>query len=522
MEEHDKLSKLTMWSKIKQLISDGLNYSQIARRLDMHRQTVSLYASMSYEEFTGSQSYQRLYSHKLDAYEGYVVDFLQTYPFVSAAQVHDRLKEHFPDMEKVSDKTVFNFVRRLRLTHDIPKEDQDSGRQMCKLPETDYGEYGQVDFGEGWMHDARDRRVKVYFFIMVLSRSRYKYVFFSKTPFTTALAIYAHELAFKYFGGKPKKLVYDQDRVFIHDENLGDYKLTERFRNFVSSEGTEVIFCRKSDPQSKGKVENAVRYVKRNFLSARQFKDIETLNAEAMAWLERTANGTEHHGIRRVPAEVFVEERQWLSAYTGIPSLPEEKMELRLVRQDNTIMYDGCFHTVPSETYKGRDTQVYVEEKDGIVNIYDKTSGKTIATHPYSAEKGRVVRNFNHLRRPSVSMEQYKAMIISMMPDDALSSRWLDEVQARKSRYFRDNLRVLERECHRYDRDTLLHALATCVEVEAYNARMLMDVAEAERIRAKKPALPKPVEMRQTIQIGDDIPEKSDISTYDDILNKAI
>lgn len=290
----------------------------------------------------------------------------------------------------------------------------------------------------------------------------------------------------------------------------------------MSSEGIEVIFCRKSDPQSKGKVENAVKYVKRNFLSARQFKDIETLNAEALAWLERTANGTEHHGICRIPAEVFAEERQWLAAYTGIPSLPEEKMELRLVRQDNTIMYDGCFYTVPSETYKGRDTQVYVEEKDGIVHIYDKESGKTIATHPYSAEKGRVVRNFNHLRRPSVSMEQYKAMILSMMPDDTLSSRWLDEVQARKSRYFRDNLRVLERECHRYDRDTLLHALATCMEVEAYNARMLMDVAEAERIRAKKPVLPKPVDMRQSIHIENDIPEKSDISTYDDILNKVI
>lgn len=113
-------------------------------------------------------------------------------------------------------------------------------------------------------------------------------------------------------------------------------------------------------------------------------------------------------------------------------------------------------------------------------------------------------------------------MILSMMPKDALSSRWFDEVQTRKSRYFRDNLRVLERECHRYDRDTLLHALATCMEVEAYNARMLMDVAEAERIRAKKPVLPKPVEMRQAIQIENDIPEKSDISTYDDILNKAI
>lgn len=47
MEEHDKLSKLTMWSKIKEFISDGLNYSEISRRLEIDRHTVSLYASIN-------------------------------------------------------------------------------------------------------------------------------------------------------------------------------------------------------------------------------------------------------------------------------------------------------------------------------------------------------------------------------------------------------------------------------------------------------------------------------------------
>ena len=38
--------------------------------------------------------------------------------------------------------------------------------------------------------------------------------------FDTELAIYAHERAFEYFGGKPEKIVYDQDRVLISRENL--------------------------------------------------------------------------------------------------------------------------------------------------------------------------------------------------------------------------------------------------------------------------------------------------------------
>lgn len=524
MEEHDKLSKLTMWSKIKEFISDGLNFSEISRRLEIDRHTVSLYASMSYEEFVSSQSYNRLYSHKLDAYEDYVVAYLTKYPEVSAARVHDRLKEEYPDLCEVTPKTVFNFVRRLRLTHDIPKED-DGVREMNKLPETPYGEYAQVDFGEGWMQRGDGSRVKVYFFVMVLSRSRYKFVYFSRTPFTTATSIYAHQLAFQYFGGKPKKIIYDQDKVFIHDENLGDYRLTARFRSFVSSEGLEVVFCRKSDPQSKGKVESAVKYVKRNFLSAREFRNMETLNREALAWLARTANGTEHHGTRRIPSEVFAEEKEWLVPYTGIPSVPEQTMEQRAVRTDNTIIFEGSFYTVPSGTYRGRDTQVYVDRKDGMVNIYSTESGKTIATHPYSRDKGSLVRNFNHLRHPSVSLDDYRKLVERMLPAVDAASEWLDRVQLDKRRYFRDNLRVLERESYRYDSQTLAYALQTCLEAGAYNARMLMDVAEGERIRMKKPLLARPVDLSPALGtdvMGDQIPEKSHIKTYDDILTTAI
>ena len=524
MEEHDKLSKLTMWSKIKEFISDGLNFSEISRRLKIDRHTVSLYASMSYEEFVSSQSYNRPYSHKLDAYEDYVVAYLTNYPEVSAARVHDRLKEQYPDLCSVTPKTVFNFVQRLRLTHDIPKG-KDGVREMNKLPDTAYGEYAQVDFGEGWMERPDGSRVKIYFFVMVLSRSRYKFVYLSQTPFTAATAVYAHQLAFRYFGGKPKKIIYDQDKVFIHDENLGDYKLTTRFKSFVSSEGFEVVFCRKSDPQSKGKVESAVKYVKHSFMSGREFKDIETLNKEAVAWLGRTANGTEHHGTRRIPSEVFAEEKEWLIPYTGTPSLPEQVMEQRSVRQDNTIMFEGCFYTVPSGTYRKRDTQVYVEKKDGMVNIYSTESGKTIASHPYSREKGSLVRNFNHLRHPSVSLEDYRKLIEKMLPDVVAASEWLDMVQKDKRRYFRDNLRVIERESYRYDAQTLAYALKTCLEAGAYNARMLMDVAEGERIRMKKPILSRPVDLGPALGrdiISDQTPEKSSIKTYDDILTTAI
>lgn len=141
--------------------------------------------------------------------------------------------------------------------------------------------------------------MKVFFFTLVLSRSRFKYVWFTDHYFTSELAIQAHEQAFAYIKGIPDEIVYDraanrQDKVFIVSENKGDIILTDAFRTYMREQIFTLHraagrFCRKADPQSKGKVENVVKYVKQNFLYNRTYHNIETLNDEAMGWLGRTA-----------------------------------------------------------------------------------------------------------------------------------------------------------------------------------------------------------------------------------------
>mgnify|MGYP000016624975 FL=1 len=77
------------------------------------------------------------------------------------------------------------------------------------------------------------------------------------------------------------------------------------------------MFCHKADPESKGKVENVVKYVKENFLVARVFRDIDSLNREALEWLERTGNGKVHGTARRVPREEFAVEKSFLIPIMG-------------------------------------------------------------------------------------------------------------------------------------------------------------------------------------------------------------
>lgn len=272
-----------MWYKVRELQSKGLNKTQIGKHLGVDRSTVRRYLQMSREDFVRRRNSHRKYTLKLAGYEEYVRGTLEEYPYISAARIHDWLKECYPDFPEVCDKTVFNFVEKVRCKYGIGKKSEARiRRDYEKLPDTPYGEYAQADFGEKWMSAGNGRSTKVYFFAIVLARSRYKFTFFARRPFDTELAIYAHECAFEYFGGKPEKILYDQDRVLISRENLGDLMLTRKFQTFVREQHFQPVFCHKADPESKGKVENVVKYVKENFLVARVFRDIDSLNREAL------------------------------------------------------------------------------------------------------------------------------------------------------------------------------------------------------------------------------------------------
>lgn len=103
-------------------------------------------------------------------------------------------------------------------------------------------------------------------------------MYFRDIPFTAATIVYAHHLAFEYFGGMPKRIIYDQDTNLIVSENLGDYILTTEMEAFKKSAGFIPEFCRPADPQSKGKVENVVGYVKKNFIKGRRITTVDYLN----------------------------------------------------------------------------------------------------------------------------------------------------------------------------------------------------------------------------------------------------
>ena len=314
---------------------------------------------MSEERFMEWVKQIRQKSKKLSPYEDKIKDRLKKHPELSSYQIHDWLLEHYPAV-KVSRRTVTNFVSWIREIYHLPKPSKEKqGRVYCAVEDLPYGQQVQVDFGVYQMKTSQGGDQKVYFMISVLSRSRYKYVYFLDRPFTTADVVEAHEATFEHFDGIPRQMVYDQDKLMIVSENGGEILYTEKFTAYLKVRKFELFVCRGSDPETKGKSESVVKYVKTGFLNGRGFINAEVLQAECLAWLERTGNGQEHGTTKRIPAEEFLIERTHLQALRPV-SLSFLEYKRYHLRKDNLITYKGNRYSVPAGTYKGKGTQVWV------------------------------------------------------------------------------------------------------------------------------------------------------------------
>ncbi|HUH47946.1 MAG TPA: IS21 family transposase, partial [Arenibacter sp.] len=453
------LNKFMTYYEIRRMSLEGHSVSQISNHLVLNWRTVKKYLSMNeqdYEEFLIKGSRKK---KLLAPYEDFVRAKLEVYRDTPAAQMHDWLKEYDAGFPKVSPKTVFNFMQWVRTEHDLPHIPL--YRQYEMVDELPYGKQAQVDFGEYNMRSSTGYRVKVFFFCLILSRSRFKYVWFTDKYFTSELAIMAHEKAFEYIGGVPDEIVYDQDKVFIVSENGGDIILTEGFRSYTRDQSFTLHFCRRADPQSKGKVENVVKYVKQNFLYNRTYHNIETLNDEVLGWLGRTANMMPHGITKKEPFREKTIEQAFLKPY--VPQTIRPTPVTYAVRKDNTISYRGNFYSLPLGTFKGKSTQVGVHVKDTLLIIADREDDKEICRHQIPAGKGNKVLNNDHKRDKSEAIKEMLEQVAILFQDREKALQWLQMIRSDKPRYIRDQLLIIKNAIKEKEPQQVERALDYCI-----------------------------------------------------------
>lgn len=460
-----EMKGLKMYKEIKQLKELGFSKSRTAKQLGINRETVSRYWDMSVDEFEDNiNSTNR--TQLLDEYKEIIINWLGQYPTMTAAQVCDWLEEHYK--EKFKERTVSRYVKELRTQYNLLKTNHP--REYEAVEDLPMGQQLQVDFGEKHMKAPNGSYVKVRFAAFVLANSRYKWGIFQTRPFTTVDLVNACKSCFTFYGGMPSELVFDQDSIVTVSENNGDIIHTFDFEKFRQEFDFRVYLCRKADPESKGKIESVVKFIKGNFIENRIFIDEDILNRSFLDWLERTGNGKLHSTTKKIPSDVFKEERDYLRC---LPNKINNNTQIfRNVRKDNTILFNSNRYSVPIGTY-GKHSEVLVESDGTTLIIKDIFGDAIICEHSISTGKGLLIKNTSHGRDRESSINGLQKSLDELLVFKATS--FLQEIRKTKSRYSRDQFGLLKNLTSTYGVDKVVEAIVYCSENRLYSANYIKD-----------------------------------------------
>jgi transposase len=312
-------------------------------------------------------------------YLAFIVETLAKYPTLRASRLHTMVRERgytgAPDHFRA-------IVARLR-----PRPAAEAYLRLRTLP----GEQSQCD----WAHFGRlsiGRAVRpLMAFVMVLSYSRHLFLRFylgaSMSDF-----IRGHVEAFAYFKAVPRVVLYDNLRSAVL-ERVGDaIRFNPRLLELAAHYRFEPRPVALARGNEKGRVERAIRFARDAFFAAREFRDLDDLNAQALAWCEDAA------AERRCPEdrsrsvrEVFAEEQPHLLGLPDNPFPCEERVQVS-VRKSPYARFDLNDYTIP-HNHVNRTLMVLASVDT--VRILD--GSEVIATHPRSFDRGAQIEQPGHI-----------------------------------------------------------------------------------------------------------------------------
>jgi transposase len=254
------------------------------------------------------------------------------------------------------------------------------------------GEEAQVDFGSvGRLFDPASGRLRsAYVFVATLCFSRHQYaelVFDQKVATWIAL----HRRAFESWGGVPRRLVPDNLKAAVKTILVHDPVLGEAYRRLAQHYGFTISPTRPGTPRHKGKVENGIHYVQRNFMAGQQFADIQVANQRLQAWVRERAGTRQHGTTRQAPLCLFQTCEQ--AALLPLPAEPFTLCEIKVVtvHPDCHVVIAGSYYSVPY-AYIGQTLEAHVGER--VAELFHGPD--LVATHERSTRPGQWHTRLEH------------------------------------------------------------------------------------------------------------------------------
>ena len=357
---------------IRNMLDKGLSISEVSRQLGIDRKTVRKYAK---SDGVPAKKPRIERNSKLDPYRDSIRELVDRYN-LSTVRILEEIRKQGYD----GGRTILgDYCSTVRKDRRIP---------AVYRYETDPGKQAQVDFGEFGYIEIDGKRKKLYAFSIILGYSRMRYAEFT-TDISTENVIKMHMNAFRSFGGYTDTILFDNMKQIVLERRIkaSESVFNMKFRDFSEYYGFIVRLCYPYRAQTKGKIENTIKYLRYNFWAGRTFTSLDDMNAQCLQWLERV-NSQVHGTTHQIPMELLAMEK--LNPVDRAPEYFTRKEETRKVSRDCYVSWNGNRYSVPW-IYAGREALVTEES-----TLKIQVDSHVIAEHDILPGSGRISRKKEH------------------------------------------------------------------------------------------------------------------------------
>lgn len=294
--------------------------------------------------------------------------------------------------------------------------------------ETPLGHQAQLDWGDLGHLETADSRKTLYGFVFTLGHSR---TMFADVATDTRIAtlLRLHEAAFAEIGGVPREILYDRMKtVVLGTDERGETKWNPLFVDFATYWGFTPRACRAYRPQTKGKVESGVGYLRKNFLCGREASSLTDLRAQLRTWIWQVANQRIHGTTHQHIFTAWQKEKPYLlPLVAGRAAFPYAAEEKRKVSRDAFVSFQGNRYSVP---WRVAGQEVQLRESEGQLLIHrlgeclaahllcpsGAHQAVTIAAHhegiPFGlSERGGKAKIFVHAQAPDLPVVEVRSLL---------------------------------------------------------------------------------------------------------------
>jgi transposase len=476
------------WIMLRTLLDEGVPQTRVADLLQIDRKTVARHAEDTEPPNVAPKRTPR--DSILDPFKDHILRRLAKYDLTAM--------KLFAEVQAQGYHGSYPLVQRY--VHQIrPPKPQPAFVRF----ETEPGQQGQVDWSPFGRINHLGQSRKLSCFALVLGYSRVLYAEFTVSEDLTTL-VQCHLNAFRYDGGIPHELLYDQMKTVILSWSPDHIEWNPQFADFAKTLGFDPRVCRPRRAQTKGKIERPFGYIADSFFAGLDIEHLtlDELNAQLRHWLDHIANTRVHRTTQCVPFERLKEEK-----LLPVPdrTYSVEVVETRKSHKDCHLEYQGNRYSVPFQ-YARRELTVRAQGDQ--LRIFD--AEKLIATHTLCRQKHQMITDSTHfegISRPvyASNRQAVQDQFVATFPHTEAFVQGVLRLKGGNATHHLTQILALSEV---YPVAGVSAAIQRALEYEAFTAKHVRKICESEAALALIPP-PSPVQTSQPMLLQAPVEQRS-------------